>query len=294
MKKYLTTVALSMIFAIPAHAGWEYHQRGDDLTDEKYSWAESPAAQGNPIRRTSIMIRCREGNIDTFFTFDYLNLTGDKLHGVNLRYRFDSDEVEERWFTYSDSRQALFAKGGDWPYRLSEANILRIRYPYYRHGSVVVEYSLSESSKAVEKVLADCPPGEWKYEPDSGDLYGFMNSYAKSPMLITRMGTATISIWCSISNISIESKEVRTSFYFDDLVRERGWQGLDSWDQVRFNVQFDGGAVEEAVFQKLDHSTGLTPVGANWLERLSRSDILKVWFRINGVPDSIEVTPIVA
>ena len=292
MKKYLTTATLAMILAIPAHAEWEYHQREDDLTDERYSWAKSPVAQGDPIRRTTINVRCREGNIDTFFIFDYLNLTHDEPHGVDLRYRFDSGEVEERRFTYSDSRQALFAKGGDWPYRLSSANILRVRYPYYRHGSVVVEYSLSESSKAIEKVLADCPPGEWEYEPDDGSLGNYWrNSYASSPKVVTRMGTATISIWCNISNIdSAESKKVRTSFYFDHLVRERGWPGLDSLNRVRLNIQFDGGIVEEAIFQKLDDSTGLTPVGSNWLERLSRSDILKVWYRLNGVPGDIEVT----
>lgn len=170
-----------MLLATTTKAEWRSSVDDDKFTGETRTVASTHTYGGTP-NGSSLVVRCKGGELDVFMSFGYLNLTDatTRRYGrsVRLKYIFDGGDVRgDQDFTYSKSGNGLFffSKESDhnktffieglrsssssvawFPLQFTERNTFSVRLNYHSAGVTDVTFDLTGAAPHIRKVLETC------------------------------------------------------------------------------------------------------------------------------------------
>ena len=163
---------------------WAVTTDVDDFEGVTRITALSPPALGEPFRRSTIVVRCVDGQkLEAFFSYDYLNrLAGEE--NSTIKVKFGADKPQTLFVKQGISGKSLFVVtgyvafetlgvefSGDYAWDLrrrtprmfvsmtrdAEQPTLATRFGFHAVGNVTINYSLIGAKTAIDEVLEACP-----------------------------------------------------------------------------------------------------------------------------------------
>ena len=133
---------------------WEVHSETDDFDGTRRVIAFSPTTFGTPYRESNLVVRCTNGKtLDVVLLFDYLNTTD----GVMMA-KFNDEKPKRLWVSWRTGGKTLFVTGRT-KYlagKLLGARVFKVRFNYFAHGAVTIEYDMAGARPAIVNVLRAC------------------------------------------------------------------------------------------------------------------------------------------
>ena len=145
---------------------WTHECETDEMTDEKWCVASSPLVLGNPYHSSSLAMKCWDyGHVEVYTYLDYINLTkgefeqwpsGKVVRKLGMLVRYDDEKASYANFYVDDSFSSWVSGRWEAMRKIIKHNVVKIQYPFYRDGNVVVTYNLAGANDAIRASLTGC------------------------------------------------------------------------------------------------------------------------------------------
>jgi hypothetical protein len=158
---YSTAITLALLIACPLHASadntWSYHQISDDLTNQTYSFAQSPLPRPGLYDDIMLKIVCKENKLQAVIEAD--DLIASQGSSFDLEYQIDKKTpVTIQMKTFPDSKRKGYSD--EFAKRIADdmltGQAIFIRVTTMIRTVLSSSMPLDNAAEPIRHVLADC------------------------------------------------------------------------------------------------------------------------------------------
>jgi hypothetical protein len=167
------TIMFGLLIACPINAladnAWSYHQESDSLTNQNYSFAQSPLPRPGPYDNIMLEIVCKENKLQAVVETD--DLIASQGSRFNLEYQIDKNTpVKVQMRTFPDSKRKGYSEES--AKRMAD-DMLTGKAIFLRVNTMIrtvlsISIPLDNAAEPIKHVFADCglsPSGNAISEP---------------------------------------------------------------------------------------------------------------------------------